>query len=167
VVQAAGRLTAFEMTNDGFDVVGWDGQVWPFAFPIRAFQPKTAAVHLPPTIHTTFAGPGYVVGSFVPRVVDFHDRAIPCPYPHSSPDCDEVLFYVEGAFTSRKGIGPASITLHPRGIPHGPHPGTYEASIGTERTDELAVMIDTFKPLLPTEHAQAIEMEDYNLSWVK
>jgi homogentisate 1,2-dioxygenase len=167
VVQAAGRLTAFEMTNDGFDVVGWDGQVWPFAFPIRAFQPKTAAVHLPPTIHTTFAGPGYVVCSFVPRVVDFHDRAIPCPYPHSSPDCDEVLFYVEGAFTSRKGIGPASITLHPRGIPHGPHPGTYEASIGTERTDELAVMIDTFKPLLPTEHAQAIEMEDYNLSWVK
>lgn len=167
VVQAAGRLTAFEMTNDGFDVVGWDGQVWPFAFPIRAFQPKTAAVHLPPTIHTTFAGPGYVVCSFVPRVVDFHDRAIPCPYPHSSPDCDEVLFYVEGAFTSRKGIGPASITLHPRGIPHGPHPGTYEGSIGTKRTDELAVMIDTFKPLLPTEHALAIEMVDYNRSWVK
>jgi homogentisate 1,2-dioxygenase len=167
VVQSAGRLTAFEMTNDGFDVVGWDGQVWPFAFPIRAFQPKTAAVHLPPTIHTTFAGPGYVVCSFVPRVVDFHEQAIPCPYPHSSPDCDEVLFYVEGSFTSRKGIGPASITLHPRGIPHGPHPGTYEASIGTKHTDEMAVMIDTFRPLLPTDHAQAIEMVDYNQSWVR
>ena len=98
------------------------------AFPILAFQPKTGLVHLPPTVHTTFAGEGFVVCSFVPRVVDFHERAIPCPYPHSSPDCDEVLFYVEGNFTSRKGVGPASMTLHPRGLAHGPHPGTYEAS---------------------------------------
>ncbi len=146
---------------------GWDGQLWPFAFPILAYQPKTGQIHLAPTIHTTFAGSGYVVCSFVPRVVDFHDRAIPCPYPHSSPDCDEILFYVEGNFTSRKGVGPGSISFHPRGVPHGPHPGTYEASIGTTRTDELAVMVDTFKPLLPTKHAAAIEDEGYNLGWAK
>jgi homogentisate 1,2-dioxygenase len=167
VVQSRGRLTAFELAHDPFDVVGWDGQMWPFAFPIRLFQPKTSSIHLPPTIHTTFAGEGYVVCSFVPRVVDFGEGAIPCPYPHSSPDCDEILFYVEGNFTSRKGVGPGSISFHPRGLPHGPHPGTYEASIGTETTDELAVMVDTFKPLVPTEHAAAIEERDYNLGWVR
>jgi homogentisate 1,2-dioxygenase len=167
IVQNGGSLTAFELSNDPFDVVGWDGQVWPFVFPILAFQPKTGLVHLPPTIHTTFAGEGYVVCSFVPRVVDFADNAIPCPYPHSSPDCDEILFYVEGNFTSRKGVGPNSMTLHPRGLPHGPHPGTYEASIGTNRTDELAVMIDTFRPLLPTAFAGAIEDPGYNQSWVR
>jgi homogentisate 1,2-dioxygenase len=167
VVQHGGALTAFELANDPFDVVGWDGQLWPFAFPIRAFQPKTGLIHLPPTVHTTFAGEGYVVCSFVPRMVDFHERAIPCPYAHSSPDCDEILFYVEGNFTSRKGVGPGSITLHPRGLAHGPHPGTYEASIGTKRTDELAVMVDAFKPLAPTRHAAAIEDRDYNLGWVR
>jgi homogentisate 1,2-dioxygenase len=167
IVQSAGRLTAFDLANDPFDVVGWDGQLWPFAFPILAFQPKTGQIHLPPTVHTTFAGRGYVVCSFVPRVVDFHDKAIPCPYPHSSPDCDEVLFYVEGNFTSRKGVGPGSVSLHPRGLAHGPHPGTYEASIGTRRTDELAVMVDTFKPLPPTQHAAAIEDRSYNLGWVE
>jgi len=167
IVQHGSRLTAMDLANDPFAVVGWDGQVWPFAFPIRAFQPKTSSVHLPPTIHTTFAGEGYVVCSFVPRVVDFGEGAIPCPYPHSSPDCDEILFYVEGNFTSRKGVGPGSISLHPRGLPHGPHPGTYEASIGTTRTDELAVMIDTFKPFVPTAHARAIEDADYNRSWVR
>ena len=167
VVQSGGQLTAFEMSHDPFDVVGWDGQLWPFAFPILAYQPKTGQVHLPPTSHITFAGPGYVVCSFVPRLVDFHERAIPCPYAHSSPDCDEVLFYVAGNFTSRKGIGEGSISFHPRGLTHGPHPGTYEASIGTERTDEVAVMVDTFKPLLPTEHAAAIEDHAYNRSWVR
>lgn len=167
VVKNGGRLTAFEMSHDPFDVVGWDGQLWPFAFPILAFQPKTSSVHLPPTIHITFAGEGFVVCSFVPRVVDFHERAIPCPYPHSSPDCDEILFYVDGNFTSRRGVGPASVTLHPRGLPHGPHPGTYEASIGTTRTSELAVMVDTFKPCVPTANAVAIEEPDYNLSWVR
>ena len=167
IVQSGGRLTAFELANDPFDVVGWDGQMWPFAFPILAFQPKTSSVHLPPTIHTTFAGEGYVVCSFVPRVVDFGKDAIPCPYPHSSPDCDEILFYVEGNFTSRKGVGPGSISLHPRGLPHGPHPGTYEASIGTTRTDELAVMVDTFKPLVPTRNAAVIEDRNYNTGWVR
>lgn len=167
IVQSGGNLTSFELSHDPFDTVGWDGQAWPFAFPILAFQPKTAAVHLPPTIHTTFAGNGFVVCSFVPRIVDFAEGAIPCPYPHSSPDCDEILFYVDGNFTSRRGVGSGSLTLHPRGLPHGPHPGTYEASIGTTRTDELAVMVDTFKPLLPTPFAAAIEDLDYNRSWVK
>ena len=167
IVQNGSMLSAFELAHDPFDVVGWDGQVWPFAFPILAFQPKTGLVHLPPTIHTSFAGEGYVVCSFVPRVVDFHERAIPCPYPHSSPDCDEVLFYVDGNFTSRKGVGPGSLTLHPRGLPHGPHPGTYEASIGKSRSDELAVMVDTFKPLWPTPFADAVEVGDYNRSWVR
>jgi homogentisate 1,2-dioxygenase len=167
IVQNGGLLTAFELAHDPFDVVGWDGQVWPFAFPILAFQPKTGLVHLPPTIHTTFAGEGYVVCSFVPRMVDFHERAIPCPYPHSSPDCDEILFYVEGNFTSRKGVGPGSMTLHPRGITHGPHPGTYEGSVGVKRTDELAVMVDAFKPLRPTPFAEALEDLGYNQSWVR
>jgi homogentisate 1,2-dioxygenase len=161
-----GRISEITWTNDPFDVIGWDGQVWPFAFPIRAYQPKTGMIHLPPTIHTTFAGGGFVVCSFVPRPVDWHPQAIPCPYPHSSVDCDEVLFYVDGNFTSRRGVGPASLTLHPIGVPHGPHPGRYEGSIGATRTDELAVMFDTFTPLAPTEHARAVEDEGYNHSWL-
>ncbi|HEV8267783.1 MAG TPA: homogentisate 1,2-dioxygenase, partial [Thermoanaerobaculia bacterium] len=130
-----------------FDVVGWDGTVWPFAFPILAYQPKTGLVHLPPTIHTTFASRGAVICSFVPRVTDTHPDAIPCPYPHTSVDCDELIYYVRGNFTSRKGVGPKAVSLHPAGIPHGPHPGSYEGSIGSRSTDELAVMVDTFRPL--------------------
>ncbi|MCP4899125.1 MAG: homogentisate 1,2-dioxygenase [bacterium] len=167
LVLSGGSLTACELAHDPFDLVGWSGQLWPFVFPISSFRPRTGQIHLPPTIHTTFAGNGYVVCSFVPRVVDFHERAIPCPYPHSSPDCDEILFYVEGNFTSRKGVDAGSITLHPRGVPHGPHPGTYEASIGSQKTDELAVMLDTFKPLLISENALEIEDAEYNLSWVR
>ncbi len=167
VIKRRDHLTAMDMKHDPFDVVGWDGTMWPFAFAIRDFQPKTSSVHLPPTIHMTFAGGGFIVCSFVPRVVDFHERAIPCPYPHSSVDCDEILYYVEGNFTSRKGIGPGSISLHPMGLPHGPHPGTYEASIGSKTTSELAVMIDTFKPLIPTEHAMGVEDEGYNTGWVR
>ncbi|HPC82431.1 MAG TPA: homogentisate 1,2-dioxygenase [Thermoanaerobaculaceae bacterium] len=165
LVHRQGRLSRFEYAHDPFDVVGWDGQVWPFAFPIHAYQPKTGLVHLPPTIHITFAGQGFVVCSFVPRVVDFHPEAIPCPYPHSSVDCDEIIFYAAGNFTSRRGIEPASVTLHPCGVPHGPHPGRYEASIGTARTSELAVMIDTFSPLGVTAHARAVEDVGYNRSW--
>lgn len=165
VVQRGGRLTSFEMSHNPFDVAGWDGFVWPFAFPILSYQAKTGLVHLPPTIHTTFAGGGFVVCSFVPRMVDTHERAIPCPYPHTSVDCDEAIFYVDGSFTSRKGIAPGSITLHPTGLPHGPHPGTYEASIGSRRTSELAVMIDTFRPLVPTAAAIALEDSGYNRSW--
>ncbi|MGV8041295.1 MAG: flavin reductase [Thermoanaerobaculaceae bacterium] len=165
LVYRQGRLSRFEHAHDPFDVVGWDGQVWPYAFPIRAFQPKTGLVHLPPTIHITFAGQGFVVCSFVPRVVDFHPEAIPCPYPHSSVDCDEIIFYAAGNFTSRRGIEPGSVTLHPVGVPHGPHPGRYEASIGTTRTSELAVMVDTFSPLGVTAHARAVEDGGYNRSW--
>jgi homogentisate 1,2-dioxygenase len=162
-----GRVSRVEWSNDPFDVIGWDGQVWPFAFPIRAYKPKTGMIHLPPTTHITFAGGGFVVCSFVPRVVDWGPQAIPCPYPHSSVDCDEVIFYVDGKFTSRRGVGPASLTLHPVGIPHGPHPGRYEGSVGTTRTDELAVMFDTFSPLLPTDNARSVEDPGYNLSWIR
>lgn len=165
IVKRHDRLTAFTTSSDPFNVVGWDGQMWPFAFNIRNYHPRTGLVHLPPTIHLTFAGGGFIVCSFVPRKTDFHPQAIPCPYPHSSVHCDEIIYYVEGNFTSRKGIEPGSISLHPMGMPHGPHPGTYEASIGTTETSELAVMVDTFKPLLPTAHARGTEDGNYNLSW--
>ena len=109
-----------------FDVVGWDGTVWPFAFDILKYQPKTGLVHLPPTIHSTFGGRNALICSFVPRVTDTHPDAIPCPYPHASVDCDEIIYYVRGSFTSRKGVGPKAVSLHPAGVPHGPHPGAYE-----------------------------------------
>jgi homogentisate 1,2-dioxygenase len=151
-----------------FDVVGWDGSSYPVAFNIHDYQPKTGLVHLPPPVHTTFLGGkgAFVVCSFVPRKVDYHAKAIPCPYPHSSVDCDEVLWYVEGNFTSRKGVGPASVSLHPAGIPHAPQPGRYEASLGSSRTDEMAVMVDTFRPLRLTKSALQHEDPDYHASWL-
>jgi homogentisate 1,2-dioxygenase len=151
-----------------FDVVGYDGTAYPVAFNVKDYQPKTGLVHLPPPIHTTFLGGrgSFVVCSFVPRKLDYHPKAIPCPYPHSSVDCDEVLWYVEGNFASRTGVGPASISLHPAGIPHAPQPGRYEASFGAERSDELAVMVDTFKPLKLTKHALAIDDPGYHGSWM-
>lgn len=165
LVKKGDRFVLREPLVSPFDVVGWDGFVWPFAFPILAFQPKTGLVHLPPTIHATFAGRGALVCSFVPRVTDFHPEAIPCPYPHSSVDCDEILYYVRGNFTSRRGVGPKAVSLHPAGIPHGPHPGAYEASIGTRATDELAVMLDTFLPLRVTAQAADLELASYHDSW--
>lgn len=149
-----------------FDVVGWDGTVWPFAFDILKYQPRTGLIHLPPTIHSTFAARGALVCSFVPRVTDTHPDAIPCPYPHTSVDCDEIIYYVRGNFTSRKGVGPKALSLHPAGVPHGPHPGAYEGSIGTRSTDELAVMMDTFAPLRLTEQALALESAGYHDSWI-
>lgn len=151
-----------------FDVVGYDGTAYPIAFNVHDYQPKTGLVHLPPPIHTTFFGGrgSFVVCSFVPRKLDYHEKAIPCPYPHSSVDCDEVLWYVEGNFASRRGVGAASLSLHPAGIPHAPQPGRYEASFGAERTDELAVMVDTFKPLKLTRHALAIDDPEYHGSWM-
>jgi homogentisate 1,2-dioxygenase len=165
LVRRAGKTQRYALERSPMDVVGWDGFVYPFAFAIEKYQPKTGLVHLPPTIHATFAGPGFLVCSFVPRVTDFHPDAIPCPYPHSSVDCDEVILYLRGNFTSRRGVGPGALSLHPAGIAHGPHPGAYEASIGSKKTDEMAVMIDTFEPLQPT--AQAVSMEDpgYHESW--
>lgn len=165
VIKKVDRFSLHRLRNTPFDVVGWDGFAYPFAFPIEKYQPKTGLIHLPPTIHTTFVGPGFAICSFVPRVTDTHPQAIPCPYPHSSVDCDEILFYVKGNFTSRRGVGPGCISLHPAGIAHGPHPGAYEASIGHTRTDEMAVMIDTFAPLIPCAEASELEDVGYHSSW--
>jgi homogentisate 1,2-dioxygenase len=164
-IKKGGSFTRLLLERTPMDVVGWDGFVYPWAFHIEKFQPKTGSVHLPPTIHTTFAGPGFLVCSFVPRVTDTHPQAIPCPYPHSSVDCDEVILYLRGNFTSRRGVGPGAISLHPAGVVHGPHPGAYEASIGTSRTEEMAVMVDTFLPLIPTSQAANIEETGYHDSW--
>lgn len=164
-VKKRSHFTRYVAERELMDVVGWEGFVYPFAFHIEKYQPKTGLVHLPPTIHTTFAGPGFLICSFVPRVVDFHPQAIPCPYPHSSVDCDEIILYLRGNFTSRRGVGPGAISLHPAGIAHGPHPGAYEKSIGTVKTDELAVMCDTYLPLMPTAQAANLENRDYHDSW--
>jgi homogentisate 1,2-dioxygenase len=166
VVKRADRFDGFRYDHAPLDVVGWDGTVYPWAFPILNFQPRAGLVHLPPDWHGTFETRNGLICSFVPRVVDFHPEAIPCPYPHASVDCDEILFYVRGNFTSRRGVGPGSISHHPPGIPHGPHPGAYEASIGTTRTDELAVMMDTLVPLRATDAALTIEDPGYQQSFV-
>lgn len=167
VVKLEDKLSAHRYQQWPYELEGWDGFIYPVAFNIHDYQPKTGLVHLPPTTHITFSGNHFVVCSFVPRVTDTHERAIPCPYAHASVDMDEILYYVAGNFTSRKGIDSESISLHPKGIPHGPHPGTYEASIGTKSTSELAVMMDCYKPLRMTKAAAAIEDKDYHLSWVK
>jgi homogentisate 1,2-dioxygenase len=166
VVKMSDRVTIQRYEHFPLDVVGWDGFVYPLAFNIHDFQPITGMVHQPPTVHTTFAGDGFVICSFVPRMVDFHENAVPCPYGHANVDMDEIIYYVEGNFTSRRGIDRESMTLHPQGIPHGPHPGTYEKSIGTKRTDELAVMCDGYRPFRLTTVAAAIEDRDYHTSWV-
>src|SRR3990172_8671007 len=171
VVKHANQLSVHEFKHFPWELAGWDGVVYPVAFNIHDYQPRTGTIHLPPTTHITFAGRGFVICSFVPRKVDYYDRdgvkAIPCPYGHASVDCDEILYYVEGNFTSRRGIESQSISLHPMGVPHGPHPVTYERSIGHDRTGELAVMCDTFKPLLLTPVADSIEDKDYHYTWVK
>ncbi len=149
-----------------FDVVGWDGYLYPYAFSIHNFEPITGRVHMPPPIHQTFETKSFVICSFVPRMYDYHPLAIPAPYNHSNIDSDEVLYYVDGDFMSRNHVEKGQITLHPGGIPHGPHPGTAEKSIGQKETKELAVMVDTFKPLLLTNYAADIEDEEYTLSWL-
>ena len=165
-VKARGVITRFEYGHHPLDVVGWDGHLWPYAFNIEDFEPITGRVHQPPPVHQTFDGPGFVICSFVPRLFDYHPLAIPAPYNHSNVDSDEVLYYVEGDFMSRKGIERASLTVHPNGIPHGPHPGTYEGSIGKTRTEELAVMVDTFRPLRITRAARDLEDDNYAFSWL-
>jgi homogentisate 1,2-dioxygenase len=167
VVKRGGRFHGFTYAASPLDVIGWDGTLYPWAFPILNFQPRAGQTHLPPTWHGTFATKGALICSFVPRTVDFHPEAIPCPYPHSSVDMDEFLFYVAGNFTSRKGVGPGSISHHPAGIPHGPHPGAYEASVGTLRTDELAVMVDTWDPLVPTAAALQVEHAGYHDTFIE
>lgn len=150
-----------------FDVIGWDGYNFPYAFSIHDFEPITGRVHQPPPVHQTFETNSFVVCSFCPRIYDYHPEAIPAPYNHSNIDSDEVLYYVDGDFMSRNDIGPGHISLHPAGIPHGPHPGAYERSIGKEKTDELAVMVDTFKPLKVTQEALQIADENYYKSWLE
>jgi homogentisate 1,2-dioxygenase len=157
----------FAQRHSPLDLVGWDGTVYPWTFPILAFQPRVSSIHLPPTWHGTFGARGALVCSFVPRPLDFGPDAIPCPYPHASVDVDEFLFYCRGNFTSRRGVGPGSISHHPAGVAHGPHPGAYEASVGAQRTDELAVMLDTYAPLQATASAQAIEDPNYERSFVE
>ncbi len=150
-----------------FDVVGWDGCCYPFAFSVHDFEPITGRVHQPPPVHQTFEAHNFVVCSFVPRLYDYHPRAIPAPYNHSNIDSDEVLYYVDGDFMSRKHVTRGMITLHPAGIPHGPHPGTVEKSIGAKETRELAVMVDTFHPLQLTQQALGIENDGYVMSWAE
>ena len=150
-----------------FDVVGWDGYNYPYGFSIHNFEPITGRVHQPPPVHQTFETKAFVICSFCPRLYDYHPKAIPAPYNHSNIDSDEMLYYVDGDFMSRNNIGPGYISLHPAGIPHGPHPGAYERSIGQTETEELAVMIDTFRPLQLTENALKIDDGNYYQSWLE
>jgi homogentisate 1,2-dioxygenase len=165
-VKTRGRVTAYHYRHHPFDVVGWDGYLWPFAFNIGDFEPITGRIHQPPPVHLTFQPRNFVICSFVPRKFDYHPLSIPAPYNHSNINSDEVIYYVAGNFMSRRGVDIASFTVHPAGIPHGPHPGTVEASIGKEATEELAVMIDTFHPLHLTRQASELEDERYPYSWL-
>lgn len=165
-IKKGGRFHHYTFDHHPFDVVGWDGYLYPWIFNIKDFEPITGRVHQPPPVHQTFRGPNYVVCSFCPRKFDYHPESIPAPYNHSNVDSDEMIYYVEGDFMSRKGIGYADITLHPGGIPHGPQPGKAEASIGAEETDEYAVMIDTFHPMYVTEEAMRMDDPSYPYSWL-
>ena len=162
-----GMLYGLHYGTHPFDVVGWDGCCYPYIFSIHDFEPITGRVHMPPPTHQTFEAAAFVVCSFVPRMYDYHPQAIPAPYNHSNIDSDELLYYVDGEFMSRKHVTRGMITLHPAGIPHGPHPGAVEKSIGAKETRELAVMVDTFRPLKLTKQALAIENQDYVMSWAE
>tara|TARA_B110000285_G_scaffold223343_1_gene278710 strand:- start:2428 stop:3609 length:1182 start_codon:yes stop_codon:yes gene_type:complete len=166
-IKKQGQLHDYVYASHPFDVVGWDGYHFPYALSIHDFEPITGRVHQPPPVHQTFETDAFVICSFVPRLYDYHPQSIPAPYNHSNIDSDEVLYYVEGDFMSRTGIDRGYISLHPAGIPHGPHPGTYEGSIGKTKTEELAVMVDTFRPLQVTAQALAIEHPDYHQSWLE
>ena len=167
LVKDGRRLTRYTLASHPFDVVGWDGMAYPYTFNADDFEPITGTVHQPPPVQQTFEAPGFVVCTFAPRLLDTHPEAIKVPYAHSNVQADEVLYYVRGRFGSRRGVEEASLTLHPRGIPHGPHPGTIVASREATRTDELAVMVDTVRPLHLTR--QALELDDptYPLSWLE
>jgi homogentisate 1,2-dioxygenase len=166
LVKSGNRLVRTTMAHHPFDVVGWDGYYYPWAMSIHDFEPRVGRVHLPPPVHQTFEGDGFVVCSFCPRPYDFEPDAIPAPYSHQNVMSDEVLFYANSEFMSRKGIEYGSITLHPDGLPHGPQPGKTEESIGARGTSELAVMVDTFRPLLVSREALPLEDEGYALSWL-
>ena len=167
LVKDGPRLTRYTTAHHPFDVVGWDGMVYPYTFNADDFEPITGTVHQPPPVHQTFEAPGFVVCTFAPRMLDTHPEAIKVPYAHSNVQADEVLYYVRGRFGSRRGVEEASITLHPHGIPHGPHPGTIVASRPATRTDELAVMIDTARPLHLTRQALDYDDPSYPYSWIE
>lgn len=164
-IKKQGYLHQYVYDYSPLDLVGWDGFLWPYAFSIHDFEPITGRIHQPPPVHQTFQGRNFVICSFVPRLFDYHPLAIPAPYNHSNIDSDEVLYYAEGNFMSRRGIERGSFTLHPGGLPHGPHPGTVEKSIGVKETHELAVMIDTFRPLYLTTDALEFLDKNYPMSW--
>lgn len=164
-IKKRGLIYPYIYENHPFDLVGWDGYSYPYAFSIFNFEPITGRIHMPPPIHQTFQGKNFVICSFVPRLYDYHPDAIPAPYHHSNVDSDELLYYVDGDFMSRNNIQKGQITLHPGGLPHGPHPGAIERSIGKKETNELAVMIDPFNPVQITKEAVNIELEDYYQSW--
>lgn len=165
-IKKQGLIYPYVYGTHPFDFVGWDGYHYPWAFSIHDFMPITGKLHQPPPVHQTFETNSFVLCSFCPRMYDYHPDSIPAPYNHSNVDSDEVLYYVEGDFMSRKSVERGQITLHPGGIPHGPHPGTVEKSIGQTKTEELAVMIDPFRPLMLTEEALQIEDQDYYKSWL-
>ena len=164
-IKKQGHLHQYLYDYSPLDIAGWDGFLWPYAFSIHEFEPITGRIHQPPPVHQTFEGHNYVICSFVPRLFDYHPLAIPAPYNHSNIDSDEVLYYAEGNFMSRRGIERGSFTLHPGGLPHGPHPGTVEKSIGAKETKELAVMLDTFRPLFITTDAKEFIDPNYPMSW--
>jgi homogentisate 1,2-dioxygenase len=166
VVKRGQAFFGFRFVSSPLDVVGWDGTMYPWAFSILDFAPRVGLVHLPPTVHATFVTRGALICSFVPRPLDFHPDAVRCPYPHSSVDIDELIYYVRGNFTSRRGVAAGSISIHPAGIPHGPHPGAYEASLSATHTDELAVMLDCSSPLRFTAAALRIDDVAYHHSFV-
>ena len=166
-VKARSRITRHILDHHPLDVVGWDGYLYPWAFSIHDFEPITGRIHQPPPVHQTFQGHNFVLCSFVPRLFDYHPQGIPAPYSHSNVNSDEVIYYCDGSFMSRRGIDQYDITLHPSGLPHGPQPGATEASIGKEKTDELAVMVDTFHPLQVTLQALELEKQDYMASWLE
>jgi homogentisate 1,2-dioxygenase len=165
-VKVRERITRHVLDHHPLDVVGWDGYLYPWIFSIHDFEPITGRIHQPPPVHQTFAGRNFVVCSFVPRLFDYHPQGIPAPYNHSNVNSDEVIYYAEGDFMSRRGINRSDITLHPSGLPHGPQPGATEASLGKEKTDELAVMVDTFHPLQIATAALELEKPDYMDSWL-
>lgn len=164
-IKKRGLIYPYIYETHPFDVVGWDGCSYPYAFSIFNFEPITGRIHMPPPIHQNFEGNNFVICSFVPRLYDYHPQAIPAPYHHSNIDSDEILYYVAGDFMSRNNIRPGQFTLHPAGVPHGPHPGAIERSIGQKETKELAVMIDPFNPVKITEDALKYEVKDYYKSW--
>jgi homogentisate 1,2-dioxygenase len=167
LIKRGDKLAKYTFASHPFDVVGWDGMAYPFAFNCWDYEPIVGRVHQPPPIHETFEGKGYVICTFAPRPLDFHPDAIKVPYAHANVECDEILYYVAGEFGSRKGVGLGSITMHPQGILHGPHPGTIKRSEKAAETNEMAVMMDTWQELRLT--AQALELDDpgYPFSWLE